>query len=187
MTTSSSPLANRGSMKSSHDLTLYRSCSPISEWKSLQLGNYKSGDDLFRELNLGGFLITDGAADILEKTQLAMTRTQISTVKVSLWQLGLSADSTAYTIHDRAAQCGFDTVPAEVGPQLRLQYVDQPPGEYLLVGMDPISLDGYPSIFAISHDCGRCLLDADCGYRGHFWSITSRWVFARRVACEVPE
>jgi len=168
-------------MKVAYDWTLQRSCSLIPEWKSLQLGKHTSVDDLSRELSAAGFQITDGAADILGKVQLAMTTTQIPIVKVCPWQLGLEADATANAINARAARCGFTTVPAEAGPQLRLQYADQPGGEYLLLGMDPLFSDGYPSIFAILERCGRRLLDAAYGYRGHLWSLTTPWVFARRV------
>jgi hypothetical protein len=38
----------------------------------------------------------------------------------------------------RAQQLGFGLAAAEVAPQLRLQYFDQPVGEFLIIGMEPI-------------------------------------------------
>jgi hypothetical protein len=86
-------------------------------------------------------------------------------------------------IYARATQFGLDLVPAEVGPQLRLQYSDQPYGG-VLIGMEPIgNSDGSLYVFEVVHsDDGRWLL-TNCGSPGSFWCAGSRWVFDRRELC----
>lgn len=60
----------------------------------------------------------------------------------------------------RAQRLGLKLCPAEVGPQLALQYSDQPSGERLYVAMKPIpASDGEPRIFVVAHaaTAGRSL------------------------------
>lgn len=95
-------------------------------------------------------------------------------------------------IYRRAQDFGLELCPAEVGPQLSLQYCDQPDGEYLHIAMNPIqdSTD-HLNVFLVSNFNGVKWL---CGYRGyaechtpengggspgHFWFGNARWVFVQ--------
>ena len=53
-------------------------------------------------------------------------------VVVSAADLGLAVESASLKdIYSRAENLGLGLAPAEVGPELRLQYFNQPTGEFL--------------------------------------------------------
>jgi hypothetical protein len=53
--------------------------------------------------------------------------------------LGASVEVSLHDIYARALSLGFELCPAEVGPALRLQYLDQPLGEFLQIAMNPVA------------------------------------------------
>ncbi|HVR57166.1 MAG TPA: hypothetical protein VMT72_10100 [Pseudolabrys sp.] len=56
------------------------------------------------------------------------------------------------TIYSRAENLGLGLAPAEVGPELRLQYFNQPTGEFLNIGMRPITTwNGDLVIFTVAN------------------------------------
>jgi hypothetical protein len=54
-------------------------------------------------------------------------------------ELGASVEVSLRDIYARAVSLGFELSPAEVGPALRLQYLDQPHGEFLQIAMNPVA------------------------------------------------
>ena len=63
--------------------------------------------------------------------------TQLDLVLLSVAALGFRQGGTLADVHARAVRLGFELCPEEVGPQLRLQYLQQPVGEFLHVAMKP--------------------------------------------------
>jgi hypothetical protein len=71
---------------------------------------------------------------------LSRTRTEVDLVVLSVSELGFGKQGASLNnIYARAESLGFALCPPEVGPQLRLQYLEQPPGEVLHIAMDPIT------------------------------------------------
>ncbi len=83
-------------------------------------------------------------------------------------------------IHTRARELGLDACSPEIGPQLRLQYSDQPRGEKLYVGMDPIiGWHNVTKIFTIKcTENGKWLESSLCDWETLF-AGTAIFVFAR--------
>jgi hypothetical protein len=54
-------------------------------------------------------------------------------------ELGASVQVSLRDIYVRAVSLGFELCPAEVGPALRLDYLDQPLGEFLHIAMKPVA------------------------------------------------
>ena len=54
-------------------------------------------------------------------------------------ELGASVQVSLHDIYVRAISLGFELCPAEVGPALRLDYLDQPLGEFLHIAMKPVA------------------------------------------------
>jgi hypothetical protein len=150
-------------------------------WKTVKIGTHKNVEELSKSLTGSGFRIGDWAADILKKTTLAPAETEIELVLVTVADLGFTKATRRDAIYDRAKELGLDLVPAEVGPQLRLQYTDQPMDEWMVMAMEPIAYsDGNLSVFRVGrYEDGPWLLTG-CGHPGSTWSPDCRWVFARR-------
>jgi len=100
---------------------------------------------------------------------------------VSATELGFEADTASLAdIYARARQLGFGLAPAEVGPQLRLQYLGQPIGEFLIIGMEPIKTwEGEPIILAVANGGAGLILIGQDGSANAQISTTSRLLFAR--------
>jgi hypothetical protein len=60
-------------------------------------------------------------------------------------ELGASVEVSLRDIYARAVSLGFELSPAEVGPALRLQYLDQPHGEFLQIANISIVRHAMPS------------------------------------------
>lgn len=106
---------------------------------------------------------------------------EVKLVVTSLRSLGLP-DGTCYAdIFAAAEKAGLKLCPAEVGLQLRVQYMDQPYEETLVIAMQPImDTDELASVFTVHHwDWGLCLGGCCCGVSNNEdeWHADSDWVF----------
>jgi len=112
-------------------------------------------------------------------TSSADKETEIDLVVVSNDDLGVKKGAYFKDTYKRALELGLVLCPNEVGPQLRLQYTDQPMGEWLLIAMDPIEdSDGDLSVFRVGRDGVGAWLFGYYGHSGRRWSADSRFVFA---------
>ena len=99
---------------------------------------------------------------------------------ISVEDLGFKDGATYKDIYKRALEVGLQLCPAEVGPQLRVQYNDQPRGEWLFIGMGPITGSvGDSRLFSVRHGYDDLWLNARYGNSGYFWRGDYRWVFVR--------
>ena len=108
-------------------------------WKTINLGTgLKTTDDFRKALKGRGFNIGNWADDILGKPAFtaAAEATEVDLVKVTVAELGFKKGARRDQIYERAKELGLELCAPEVGPQLRLQYQDQPNGEWLLIGME---------------------------------------------------
>jgi hypothetical protein len=172
----------RGLQKFLHGL-----CPPsaFKVWKRILLGTagLKTADDFRHALKDDGNRIGDWGDDILGKPAFTASseETEVNLVVASVAELGFKDGATREDIYKRAQELGLELCPPEVGPQLRLQYKDQPKGELLIIGMEPIAAsDKYLNLFCVEHlDVCPCL----CGTHGHpyhLWGGFSRFVFISR-------
>ncbi len=154
-------------------------------WKTIKLGTgLKSADEFRGALESNGFRIGDLANDILGRPAFIAATKEI---EVDLYVLtaaeltGKSKGGTTVEIFAGAARLGFQMCPAEVGPQLRLQYKDQPEREQLFIGMESVADSfRYLHVFLVEHDDSSLWLSGDGGDPGTFWDGHDRWVFLRR-------
>ena len=156
-----------------------------STWKTIRLGTngLKTADDFRKFLKDNGFSIGDYANDILGKPTFtaAAEEIELDLVVASVAELGFKNGATREQIYARAKELGLDLCPAEVGPQLRLQYKDQPNGEWLIVAMEPIADSGGSlRLFGVLRSDSGLWLGGFCGWPDCVWYSGSRFVFSRR-------
>ena len=160
------------------------SAKVLKTWKTIQLGTgLQTADDFRKAVKSAGMKIGDWANDILGKPAFTATtsETEVELVVASVAELGFKDGATRKDIYVRAQELGLDLCPPEVGPQLRLQYTDQPKGEWLVIAMEPITdSEGLISLFLVAHDSGGLWLSASNGSPGNVWSGRYRFVFLRR-------
>ncbi|PIT92392.1 MAG: hypothetical protein COU08_02710 [Candidatus Harrisonbacteria bacterium CG10_big_fil_rev_8_21_14_0_10_42_17] len=98
----------------------------------------------------------------------------------SVNELGFPEGALYDTIIARARERGLDLCPAEVDPQLKLQYTDQPMDEWLHIAMEPITdMIGNLRIFFVGHDEDGRWLSTDRCSPDIVWCSFNRFLFVR--------
>jgi len=113
---------------------------------------------------------------------LSPARMDVDLVKLSAADLGFRGRAVPLAkIYAQAQVLGFQLASAEIGPQLRLQYFDQPIGEFLHIGMEPIrTWTGEPVILVVANGGEGMILIGQDGDTEAEIPVTSRFVFVRR-------
>lgn len=153
-------------------------------WRTVKLGvGSKTGTAFTKAFTKAGMKVSDWAKDVLNRPAftVAPEETELKLVRVTVAELGFENGATRADIYARAEEFGLDLCPAEVGPQLRLQYADQLTDEYLLVGMEPITdSDGSLNVFNVGHDDDGRWLRSGHGHADVVWRGDDQWVFVSR-------
>jgi hypothetical protein len=113
-------------------------------WKTIAIGTYKGVDAVRAAMDAAPCPIAlgDWADEILGRPSFPFSRkpTELDLVVVSVADLGFGDQGAPLRdIHARALASGLELCPAETGPVLRLNYLDQPLGEFLHVAMRPVA------------------------------------------------
>jgi hypothetical protein len=156
-------------------------------FKTVTLGQYENSEEYRQALKSAVVRMGDFSHQMLKKISVARTRIELDLVIVSVGDLGLY-QATCRDIYPRALELGLELCPAEVGPALRLAYVDQSFGEILLIAMEPITVsDGSLWVFRVEHADAE--LDGDyrpflwlvcrAGDPDHLWVRGVQWVFVQ--------
>jgi hypothetical protein len=153
-------------------------------WKTIKLGTGIKDADGFRvAIKAMGMCVHDYAYDILSEPAFTVADEQqeVDLVVVSIRDLGFEKEATQQEIYQRALEKGLQLCPNEVGPQLRLQYADQPLNESIVIGMEPIiGSDHDFKLFRLTHSISGAYLQRNCGYPDGLWNINdNRFVFVR--------
>ena len=138
--------------------TLIRSSAAVPVWKTITVGTFANSFALVNALNAAGCGIGNSVEEILARPAftLGTIKTKVELLTLSAAELGFETDTASLAdIYARARQLGFRLAAAEVAPQLRLQYFDQPIGEFLIIGMEPIKTwNGEPVILNVANGGG---------------------------------
>ena len=152
-------------------------------WRTITVGTFANSFALLNALDAAGCGIGGSADEILARPALTVgtTKTNVELFALSAAELGFKTDTVTLTaIYARARQLGFELAAAEVGPQLRLQYFDQPMGEFLIVGMEPIKTwSGELVVLNVANGGAGLILIGQDGRDDAEISVTSRFLFVR--------
>ncbi len=153
----------------------------LKVWKTIKLGTgFRTADDFRKALKDNGFNVSDWANDILGEPAftVATEEIEVDLVKITVAEIGFKKGARRDQIYGRAKEIGLELCPSEVGPQLRLQYQDQPNGEWALIGMEPIAdSGGRLCVFGVKRYGSSLWLDGDWGHPDFFWLPDDLWVF----------
>jgi hypothetical protein len=119
-----------------------RAAPDLPIWKRVTLGTLYSVSAVREALENAHVHIGDSANEALGRPAFALsqTRTESDLVVVEVADLGFGeAGASLADVYARAKQFGLELCPAEVAPYLRLQYLQQPVGEFLQIAMNPVS------------------------------------------------
>jgi hypothetical protein len=153
---------------------------PFPVWRTVQLGTYKTASALRKAVQRGN-QISDWAKQLLEKTTVAESPTQIELYRATVTELGFPGGAKFADIRAKIHELGFADCPAEVGPQLRRQYTDQPMNEWVRIMLDPITGScGRLGVFLVGRFGGGLWLYGDFAGPGFFYFGGFVWVFARK-------
>jgi len=174
-------------------------------WRTVALGTYRSVNVLREALDTTQCGLAEPTASAGPRTprcvlgesaaeaigrpafSLSRTRSEINLAVVTVSQLGFPEGASLADVYARARQIGLELCPAEVGPLLRLQYLDQPLGEFLHVAMKPIAAYGGGLVdFTLANTgAGLTLLGGD-GRPDLVMHPGVRFVFVRPVQVARP-
>jgi hypothetical protein len=162
---------------------LIRSALDVPVWKKVIVGNISNVFALHKALKAVGCGVGGSAEEILARPTfiLSTTKADVELVTVSAAELGFDTETTSLgQIYARAQQLGFELAAAEIAPQLRLQYFDQPIGEFLIIGMEPIKTwKGEPIILTVANGGAGLILIGQDGSVDAEISAASRFLFVR--------
>lgn len=150
----------------------------LEVWKSIKIGGFSNVNEVREAIKKAGMNINNPADLLLEKIPLAKEQSTIKLVCLSMKDLGFNEDGAKNEeIFNRAKEMGLELCPAEVGPQLRLQYKDQPNEEFIMIAMEPIAVSNAFSLFFIMNGGTDLWLASHRGQLNSFWTRFSRFVF----------
>jgi hypothetical protein len=156
-------------------------------WKTIKLGTFKHLEALYEELEKVGVGVRPHVRKMMEletasygnKTGWAASTEEL--VRVTNVELGFPSPAWRSHIYSAAVQHGPDLCKHYVGLELRLQYMDQPIGEKVLIGMDPIpDLFNSLSILELTHYESCRSIEEAPGSMEHLFGPDTIWVFRRR-------
>lgn len=143
----------------------------------------KTKEQLQQELKQNGVNVTSFAKHMMKSpdfTTLPVAQ-MLDTVRLKVGDLGLSGYPTTDQVYRKAQELGLDIGPPEVGPQYRLQYTDQPLGEWFYIGMEQITDSyGLPDVFRLARLGGGLWLGDGWADPGGKWDPNEGFVFSLR-------
>ena len=159
-----------------------KSAFAVPLWRTITIGTFANSFTLLNALDAAGCSIGGLAGEILARPTFTVgtTRTNVELFAVSAAELGFQTGAARLAdIYARAQQLGFGLAAAEVAPQLRLQFLDQPMGEFL-IGMAPIKTwKGEPAILTVANGGAGLVLIGRDGSADAEIPVASRFLFVR--------
>ena len=162
---------------------LVRSAAAVPVWKTITVGTFANSTALGNALSAAGCDVENSAGETLTRPAFTLSaiKTTVELLAVSAAELGFETDTASLAdIYARAQQLGFGFAAAEVAPQLRLQYFDQPIGEFLIIAMEPIrTWKGESVILSVANGGAGLILIGQDGSADAEIPVVCRFLFVR--------
>lgn len=155
-------------------------------WKAISTGTFENTAALRDALRAKRCRVGPVVGEVLNHPSFAVSRTRerIQLTTLTVEELGFAQKrATLAEIYARAASLGYELCPAEIGPQLRLQYMNQRLGEFLHIAMEPVPTAlGAPVILVVANGGEGLLLISSNGRPDFRPPASTRFVFVRPQA-----
>lgn len=141
-----------------------KSAAEIPIWKTITLGEYRNVSAIRSAVDNSPCPIGlgDSVAEAIGRPAFSFTKTklELDLVVASVADLGFPEDGASLLdVYNRAIAIGLELCPHDLGPTLRLNYLDQPRGEFLHIAMRPVALYSREVVdFSLGNDGTRLLL-----------------------------
>ncbi len=149
-------------------------------WKTIELGLMASPEAYLQAIRLTKTAVGGHCSDLLDLIKCAGLRRTVNLVKLSGRDLGFDTAAPYREICEAALALGLELCPAEAALALRLQYPEQPRGEWIWVAMEPLPSrrsDSY--IFMLERDTVvPWQREINC-HTAAFLSVTTPFVFVK--------
>jgi hypothetical protein len=163
-----------------------RSAVDAPIWKTISIGTPENVETLRNALWRKRCRIGPIIAEVLDHPNftISKSRERVQLAALSVSELGFQENPVSLAeIYARAAKLGYELCPAEIGPQLRLQYMNQPLGEFLHIAMQPVpTRRSRLVIFAVANGGEGLILISSDGNPDFKPPLSSRFVFVKPQA-----
>jgi hypothetical protein len=144
----------------------------------------KTADQMETKIDQLGFKLWGYAQHMMHHKDFTTLKKEIQAGFVRLTVRDLFGDNNLHTtdeIYKKADQLGLDLCPAEVGPQYRIQYTNQPMNEWVYIAMKQISVpDGCPRVFGVHRGALGSRLDDGWAKPRYEWNPEYQFLFSLR-------
>jgi hypothetical protein len=150
--------------------------------ENVEIGG-KSKEQLISEMQAQGINISDYAKSMMKNPDFVVgsSREEAKLVRLTVADLGFKTSATTDQIYERAQALGLELCPPDTGPNYRLQYKDQPLGEWVRIGMKQISdSDGDPDVFRLGRNDDGLWLNGAWASPDLTWNPDDEFVFRFR-------
>jgi|GEM_PF-582850 hypothetical protein len=161
----------------------------IWKWIDIGLPNLCTADDFRSDFKANELRIGEHANSMMGHRDfiIAEKSLKLPLTKVTVAELGFFKGTPYNKICNRANNLGLDLCPAEVGPQLRRQYRDQPLGEWIVVAMKAIlASDHILNVFGVGRQINVLWLRSFVGRPGYKFLPHAQLVFVPRKYQQKP-
>ena len=143
----------------------------------------KTKQELIKELKEKKINISDYVKQMMDSKDFITSKKQeqINLIRLTVRDLGFPNSATTQEIYNKAEELGLELCPAETGPNLRLNYLDQPLGDWFWIAMKQIAdAVGDPYVFYLNRDGDGLWLDDNWNSPEHRWNSDDEIVFRLR-------
>lgn len=151
-------------------------------WKTITIGGMSEAE-LLKAVEKDEDEVSSWARDMMSKPGFTVVKKErsINLARATVGELGFTEMPTTRELWKRIREVG-ELCPAEVGPQLRRQYKDQPEGEVLWMAMEQITGSvGSPYVFGVGRRAGgRRWLYGHYAHPDDRWFLEHSLVFSPR-------
>lgn len=150
---------------------------------TITVGGYKSRRDLYQEVIAKGHQISDNAMSFIRNRGFTLLKvpTKLDLYADTVKRVTDKDEATTQDILLAIDRLGYTMCPDETAPQLRMQYLNQPVEEWLMVISKQIAFSCFRrGILSIGRYRDRLFVNCRSASPGVIWSGSSRLVFCKQ-------